>query len=525
MSRLLTEMQVLVSAIKYNYQVNLLTPTQFKRFWQKIPNVLTQRECIMSLKHAGLIKLAENITKFTKLLQIIQNILNEEKNNDSTSNEEKNNVILQPSKLDELPMVIIQNISSFLTYTEFLCNLSLTNRFIFIAIQSPSHLKQLDYRHLKVYLSLTAFQETLSNHPNIHWLGIPDYILNNIDIINEYHNRQLTVTHLAVTTSNSETSPNYNAQNMLKNMLNTHLFTVSNLIFLDLTVENKSNYLVLKNLNQEINQLLAQCVNLQHLKMQMFESQDLTINHTKINQLLPKLKYLSIGPWSGLCGIRIIQSIDHQLQELNLSNPNFGEQIISEIQDKLNLIDLKKLHLHLVSSLEIYWILSICAANLCTVEMSNFHRDYGDKQCGTIQNIVRNIISQCHKLEHFKISNIECLNELEEQNCHYMYVYDGIFEGIAMLEDESCDSLLEIQVEDEMCIEQILEIFEESKRNNKVLKIIFEGTTVYDTKEDWENKVCLSRQNIEYQISNLKDIKIDVVNTPQQTNKFKFIIT
>ena len=507
-NRLATDMEVLVSAIKYNYQVELLTPTQFKVFWKQIPNVLTQQECILSLQHTGLIKLAQNVQKFNKLFEIIQTILINDSNKNDLSSTKKNAI-----KLDNLPMLIVKNISEFLTYVDFLCNLSMTNRYLFISIQSPSYLTHLDFRHCKFMLTQEEVAQTLYNNQHVHWLAIPGYLLKNIHLIN--YNCHHSITHFAFTAEVNHddeealhkprtVKPPYDAywnvhqlvqlHQILDNLLNMQtLFKLQDLIFLDITMPS------IDIIKDKIYKLLSTCFNLQHLSLNhtcLFDD----YKHIPGSLKLSKLKYLTINNWSGSFGVKIIESSDHKIEKLSLNQPHFHPANINAI-DKLNLTNLTELDVHLLDYPELYWILAACCSNLRKISMTNFiyhingDFDENDHLNKTIKSVIRDVIIKCQKLEQLKIKYARCTNETQTKHCQYIDVYEGIYQGLIVKSPST--SKLQIHIAEIACIEQLVLIWAQIQRrlHQISIELTFEGTQIYATKQDWENNnACLSDQ-------------------------------
>ena len=494
-----THMQALVAAINYNYQVNSLTSKQFRTLWNQLPDILTETELKLSLHHSGLINLAYNFSKFNKLLQIIKKLSIKDDEND---NKNDNNNLSQ--KLDHFPMEMIQHISSFLTQFEFLCKLSLLNRYVFIATQSPSHLTKLDLRYSNEHLTLHKFQEILYNNTHIHWLGVPGYLLKNIDIVSHKYNSSLK--HFAFDLQvdsreminrrlgiiNNETIRIQRNQ-IMHNLFNIHqtLFKMENLIFLE--IETKKINII----EEKVTKLLNTCINLQHLVLNLvlfdhdwndWMNDNNNNNVSKSPSLkLSKLKCLTIKNRSASFGIKIIQSSDHKIEQLNLEDPEFTPDIIHGINE-LNLTNLQTLHLHLLHYIELYWIVSICCSSLRQISITNYmyHQNSKDLQEITIKDIIRYIVVNCKKLEQLKIKYSEDVSEIEQQSCSYMQVWQGLYEGIT-LKASSSPSKLQIETEHSICIEQIVNIFTRIEQlYSAPIQIKFIGTNVYKTMEDWK---------------------------------------
>ena len=532
-----TNMQALVAAINYNYQVNSLTSKQFKILWYELPDILTETELKLSLHHSGLIKLAYNINKFHKLLQIIKKILTKDDNNNNNNNNNNNKKSLS-LKLDNLPRDIIQHISGFLRRFEFSCKFSSLNRYLFIATQSPSHLTKLDYTKLllRKLLTFTKFKETLHNNHHIHWLGIPGHILKDIHKINHIFNdhNQYSITHFAFTLDDiydfddkkydiddAAIGTQNSQKQIIQNILNTNLIALDKLIFLEISKPE-----CIDSITEELllNQLLTKCVHLEHLSINwcFFDIDNLHSSIKIWRQLqLPSLKCITIGSYSGLFGLRIIQSIQqNQLKELNLNNPVFGEDIIHDINNKLNLTNLKELHLHLLSYAEIHWILSVCASKLHTISISNIFRDdLTTKDEGTtIQHITQLIITMCTNLNNLTIQNLSYSDTQSKH--HYMHVYKGILEGIVM--KKTSTQKLVIKVEKEICIAQLWDISHQASQiYNGIIKIVWVGTKFYDEVQDWKNNHYMDEEQIKYAITTLNDSKLNRL----PDNTFKFIWT
>ena len=488
----------LVYALRFKLLCESLNEEQFKKFIISITKSFPKKVMINIL-------MSRFVTRSINI-QIIETMI--DKINDIKKNDISAAGANNFKKLDKLPKVIIQQISSFLSVLEF-CKMSKLNCTIFVAMHSPSQLHELDvmyvffchythYTHFYTYIYIyiyskfnthcsiidfNRFQLLIQNHINIKRLSIPAEILFSLNDFNKSkHSTSLKLKELQLNFQEDAKVHNSEAYNrilndslfieyrnkMMNNLLKQSYISFSELISLTLYGDSGCIGLIVD--------LLKQCNHLRYLHVDSFGEDK---KDAFIDLDLPHLQHLQI-----VCGggFSLAKKFAQQVIKLVLHNIFFYGSIyqVETTNDhiqKMNFNKLIQLHFGGLYDKQIYSILKTCT-NLKTLSLTNDQKYLMPEQ--NISKIISYIIINLQKLESIEIMYSGIDDSWEDVNSYFM-VYAGIKQAF---KKKKFDSNITITLNQVVSIKQIKEICKQIQRSVSkgtiLLKFIGSMVFLYD---------------------------------------------
>ena len=393
----------------------------------------------------------------SKIGQIIRN-----RNNDMSRK-------TRVKSLDELPDVLICEISSFLPIQEYF-SLANTAKVFFILLNNKkgTHLSELDTRDFDNNWSSKQFEKQLYRHRNLQTLTVlTNQLISNDEDEMDFKFKKLR--HLEVIIEGEVNLSN-------KSLIESKHLEYKNIVSLSLHDSKDSDDEDI----MQIKHILSKCSDLSSLTLFDFKTETSQTINWVINEahdvVLPRLVELNL--WNSV-GLALIIKFAHQLKKLfwyNVWSWTANWYPISHCQrfvylKNCNFAQLQQLCIDAVHYKDLDAILTT-AKNIKKIEMTNGDHYYEHESEKNLRDLVNLVFIKCNKLMYFKLWLVKMKSTTKNSAAR---AYDGIVEGLQDTNQVERDAFvmklnLILSLED---LKHIAEIFKLSK--TKKMEIFFRG--------------------------------------------------
>ena len=454
-----------VEEFKLSHLASRLSNEEFQQF------IISKTEWFVQKKELMISFFVNNddAKDMKKDISIINQIIRDRNNNNNNTTRKKTKVL----SLNELPDVLIREISTFLRikeYFRFVC----TAKVFFIALndKNVTYLSKLDANK---NWSNKQLKKHLDRHRNLQELSVfTDQLIQNEEDEIDFKLHKLRNLSLEI----KEETVNF----LHKALIESKYWDYENIVTLllrEYDAEDQEDIM-------QIRLILAKCNDLSSLHLCDFDretSQTIKWIMNDDDVALPKLVELNLH---NSVGFALIIKFAHQLKKLNWYNMWHWSSNWYPISHFERFNHLKKCNFNQLQQLRVSGIhyndmdgILITAINLKKIEMTNDAYYDEDEMDKTLKDLVKLVFMRCKKLIYFELNFVEMKSNTKNSDPR---AYDGIIEGLQVTKQVQRDAFM-IKLNLLLSLKhltQIINTFKLSKTKEMVL--YYKGGLYHDFK-------------------------------------------